>query len=262
MRYKVIQTQLNEVKKYLYKKVIYSEDLTIYTQYKKPITIGHKRLPYESIINFDNVEDALSYIEDKQSKKPPQEVLDKKSNTRTKEKIKDVIRSNIGSKSYFLTLTFAYNITSYKEALEYWVKFIRRFKHQFKYDLQYLVVVEIQEEREIKYGHAVIHFHCILFNGRYIKDLKWLESIWSHGAINYKKIHNYSEPERISNYISKYLSKQKIDGRKYFTSKNIKKPQVLLSCDFASKDFLQALDSSQVKTKTRKHAYIHVVSTK
>jgi hypothetical protein len=218
-------------------------------------------LNHKQTVEFNNIEEAFAYIEDKRSHLAPQEVIDERAMTRTKNNIKDVIRSNIGPKSYFLTLTFEENITEYKVALEYWVKFIRRFKKQFKYDLQYLVVVEIQEEREIKYGHAVIHFHCILFNGRYVKDLKWLESIWSHGAINYKKIHDFSEPERISNYVSKYLSKQKIDGRKYFTSKNIKKPQVMLSCDFDSKDFLQALDSSQVKTKTRRHAYIHTLST-
>jgi len=246
------------------KRTIYNDKLTIYTEYKKAIIRGHKRMiiPKDNLI-FDTVEEAMQYMEQQENKKTPQEIIDSKVNKRVKERIKEVIRSNIGAKSYFLTLTFAQEITSYKEALEYWKKFIRRFKKQFKYDLKYLCVVEIQEQREIKYGQGVIHFHTMLFNGRYVKDLKWLESIWAHGTINYKKIHDWSEPERVSNYFGKYLTKQNIAGKKYFTSRNIKKPQVDISCDFEINEFMEALQSPQAKIKTtnKPHAYIYTVET-
>lgn len=217
---------------------------------------GFQRMKYDDdvkpnvMLKFDNVESALEYLE---RKKKRNETI---ALNRARDNIKDIILSNMSPKSYFLTLTFADNVTEYKEAIKHWYKFIRWFKTQFRYELRYLVVVERQER-------GAIHYHCLLFNARYIKDLQWLESKWGQGAINYKYVKDWSRPDVIARYLGDYLTESSIDGKKYFTSKNIIKPKVDISNETPIDKLMEALQSPQshVRVKSTKYSYISYVKT-
>ncbi len=141
---------------------------------------------------------------------------------RARRMIRCLVNSNIGVHgdeiAKFLTLTFKEIITSLKDANYEFKKFRQRLEYRFQIRLAYLCVPEFQKR-------GAVHFHVIIFNLPYI-DAKELAQIWEQGFIKVNKIENVTN---VGAYISKYLSKDKIDARFegekcYFYSRSLQKP--------------------------------------
>lgn len=130
---------------------------------------------------------------------------------------------------FFLTLTFAENITDIVYANKEFTKFIQRFNYELfsqkKMKLAYIAVPQFQER-------GAVHYHCVLFNMPFIKNDVYgtIRKIWRHGRfVNLEKITNSWSIHR---YLRRYMKKNFEDGRlkskrKYFASRSILRPIVL-----------------------------------
>ena len=138
---------------------------------------------------------------------------------RTRKDIQDILNANLDDRSYFLTLTFKENLKDYKKANNRFHYYIRHKNENIKY----LAIKEHQKR-------GAIHYHLIVFDIEE-EDLKKLKSSWTYGFSHSKKITNKYIPS-ISNYLTKYLTKEKNQlveaGYRIFTkSRNLKKPLVI-----------------------------------
>lgn len=174
----------------------------------------------------------------------PEEIKEKKtvnrklSMLRAKKNLTRLINSNIyqyfkpNGKPYppvFLTLTFKEDIRDQKTANELFSLFIKRLNYEVTHSkintLKYSVVVEFQD----KTRNGVIHYHVIFYNLPFIKT-DTLSEIWNHGFL---KINEVNKSKSISNYVTKYMSKNfeddRLDGHKrYFSSRGLIKPKTYL----------------------------------
>jgi len=131
---------------------------------------------------------------------------------------------------FFLTLTFAENITDLKEANRLFSKFIQRLNYLLtgkkKSYLAYLSVPEFQKR-------GAIHYHVIIFNLPYMPHRVYhtLIQLWGKGRIQLVKVDCM---DRLINYLSKYMVKSsdpRLNGKKrYFASRVCLRPQI--SYDF------------------------------
>ncbi|MGW8014700.1 rolling circle replication-associated protein [Staphylococcus xylosus] len=166
-----------------------------------------------------------------------------RSNTRAKQNLKDLILLNFTDYFSFITLTFKENLTHIESANYIFKTFIRRLKYYLKskFDInkiKYICIPEFQKR-------GAIHFHMLCDIPPFIpyKDLihMWKKSIYknkkiklnkSDGSLYIKSSNKQKEsPERIANYLTKYLTKQSSDtrfiGKKtYFCSRNLKRPHI------------------------------------
>ena len=162
---------------------------------------------------------------------------------RARQKLYRIILSNINekqkNKNLFLTLTFKENMKDMKKANYEFKKFIQRFSFYMKKKLKYITVVEFQER-------GAIHFHTLLFDIPYIKDLpKIVNKLWNNGRIDIKPIINI---RNISAYVSKYIRKGFFDKRlsknkAYFCSRNCTYPEEWRD----SKNIDRIMDRSKMK---------------
>lgn len=177
-----------------------------YYQYEKPIYWG-----------FQNIQKISG-----SSKNEERTTL---SINRARQKLYKIILSNIDEKqkykNLFLTLTFKKNITDIKYANYEYKKFIQRFNFYLKTKIKYITVIEFQ-------NRGAIHYHTLLFNIPYIKDLHLkITEIWKHGMTEIKPI---KDIKNISAYVSKYIRKGFFDkklsrNKAYFCSRNCTYPQ-------------------------------------
>lgn len=166
-----------------------------------------------------------------------------RSNIRAKNTLKDLILLNFTNDFAFITLTFKENLTHIESANYIFKMFIKRLRYYLKSKfsitkLKYICVPEFQKR-------GAIHFHILCDIPSFIpyKDLinMWQKSISKNkkiilqnkGGSLYIKFSNKQKetPERITNYLTKYLTKQNSDkrfmGKKtYFCSRNLKRPYV------------------------------------
>ena len=104
-------------------------------------------------------------------------------------------------------------------------KFIQRLKYHYGY-FKYLAVVEFQKS-------GAIHYHMLSDFG-YIEHSD-LEKIWENGFVwinDLLKSNNGKPVDNVGAYIVKYMDKDILDARlmgkkAYFTSKNLKKPEII-----------------------------------
>lgn len=141
---------------------------------------------------------------------------------RAKREIIDIIKLNLTPASCLLTLTYRENMQDYNRAYKDFKYFVDRIKYNFKIDLRYLRVIELQER-------GAIHFHVVIFNDEFIK-IKYndIYNLWGNGAVHIRKIENLDSTtfDKIGNYLGKYLSKSKNiawNKRIYTTSRNLKR---------------------------------------
>ncbi len=129
---------------------------------------------------------------------------------------------------FFLTLTFENNIQDLKLANRIFSKFIQRFNYKLTNAkgsyLQYIGVVEFQKR-------GTVHYHIIIFNLPYIRKTvyKTIRELWGQGRIDLRMV---KKTKTLVSYLSKYMVKEsesgKLSGKKrYFTSRNIKRPIIL-----------------------------------
>lgn len=152
---------------------------------------------------------------------------------RTKNTIYELSKSN--DWEYFITLTFdpkRYDSTNYDEVTKILTEFMHRMRKIKSKDLTYMIVPEFHADGR-KY-----HFHGLLAN---IGDIKMIPSghldkdandiynmpAWIYGFSTATKI---KDTVRASAYITKYITKECVQHTKYkkryYASRNIKRPEV------------------------------------
>lgn len=244
------------MRKVTIKKQYYGDNFIEYVNYNKPYYTGYCRAPKqttyldgspiektatEKLIQFKTIEEALEYCEMIQE---TQRIITMR---RTKKKITEIIMANISLKSYFLTFTFDKDITNIYEANRYWTKFMMRLKYNYGVEFAYICIPERQPKSKR------IHYHVILFNGFNMKQ-EDLKKIWGGGFIKIKKIRDITQPKRLANYFMNYMTKdeqnEEITGKKYFTSRKIKRKKSVYVDDYESiEEFFKELDTANDDSK-------------
>ena len=151
------------------------------------------------------------------------------SNNRAKQKIYELARSN--EWEYFLTLTFAkdrYNYDVLTEKLKNW---INRTKKKYAPDMKYIFVPELHKD-------GALHFHGIVSDigslplvdsGHKDKDGKIIYNIdcYKMGFTTATKV---TDSGRVASYLTKYITKDLMSyskgKKKYWASRNLKKPNI------------------------------------
>lgn len=163
----------------------------------------------------------------------------RRSNSRAKKRIQDLINLNFTNDFSFLTLTYRENLMNIELSNKIFTSFIRRLKYYLKQkktftNFKYIAVLENQKR-------GSIHYHIICNLPKYI-NFKDLIKIWNKTIKQNKNIKTkggsikvkFSEDshynsENLGFYLTKYLTKNFDNplfcGKKlYFCSKNLKKP--------------------------------------
>lgn len=197
---------------------IYSYETYVKVNYKRKKRIAIKRN------KCDFNENTKIYIRDS-------------SLRRTRSRIKRIIQSNDDFKT-FLTLTFKENITELEIANKCFHNFIKRLKRIYQ-DLKYLAVPEFQKR-------GAVHYH-ILLNIAFISNEK-LAKIWGHGFV---MINEIKLIDNIGAYVAKYLQKSLFDKRyfgmrKFFYSRNLKKPTVAIFTRNVAIEIVAELGKSKI----------------
>lgn len=152
--------------------------------------------------------------------------------------IRRLVDMNYNSRSSFLTLTqdpkrngfFGDNV---KEGNYQFELFIKRLKYYLKKNypkntLKYLACWEYQKNAGIYCEKGNLHYHIILFDFPFI-DVKVLAKLWGHGTIQIHRIDKYGK-DKAGLYVSKYFAKdldvKQHKQKAYFTSRNLKKPEI------------------------------------
>jgi hypothetical protein len=130
----------------------------------------------------------------------------------------------------FITFTFKDDIRDVEYANRIFSDFMQRLNYALtgskKYILQYLSVIEFQDENR----NGVIHYHVLFFNLRYMTRIyDEIKRIWKHGNVNVQSIRHIKD---LGKYLVKYMSKNVKDERlkgkkKYFVSRGLKHWRVI-----------------------------------
>lgn len=152
-----------------------------------------------------------------------QEFKTQESKYKTRKKIRDILTLNLNINSNFVTLTYKENQMDYKIATREFNNFLTNFNKQHSEKLKYIVIKEHQKR-------GAIHYHMITFNHEKIKWRKY----WSHGRVHIQPIQDIQFPEKIANYMVKYLTKNKkgyksveVGFRAFGYSRNLEKEEVI-----------------------------------
>ena len=179
---------------------------------------------------------------------------------------------NYNSWEYFITLTFDFREVgeySHDKAIELLTKWINNQKHQNR-DMTYLLVPEFHK----KSGH--IHFHGLIANvpkwrfsearnpntNRLIKE----NGLQIYNLDNYKlgftTISLIQDQEKVSNYISKYATKELItlkNKKRYWYSRNLDKPKTeYLYLEDNLSDYLEVSRISYINTFEKSNCTVEV----
>jgi len=133
-------------------------------------------------------------------------------------------------KPQFITYTFAENITDVTHANECYTNYIKRLNyhtHKTKKSLlKYIAVIEFQKR-------GAVHYHTIFFNLPEIDEEKERETrefaeIWNHGFIQIVPLYSHNAGFYMAKYMTKdLLDKRLLGRRRYFCSKNLKRPIII-----------------------------------
>lgn len=143
---------------------------------------------------------------------------------RSRKKITEILMNNLDLKSYFLTLTYANDVTDYNVALKQFNKFVIYANRVISKPLKYICMKELQKSSR----DGVIHYHLVVFDIE-IEDILKLKSCWFNEGYVYLKKINDLNAKRIANYITSYITDPekgqliKSNYRLFSTSSNLKK---------------------------------------
>ncbi|MFW0837517.1 MAG: rolling circle replication-associated protein [Candidatus Komeilibacteria bacterium] len=177
-------------------------------KYKKPVWRDYKKKDNNNNTQKEPIQlNAFKQLEIKKQKA----IF---SLNRTKTEIRRLTNAN-PQLNKFMTLTFAKNITSLKEANYIFNQFVKRILYKYP-DFEYLAVPEFQKRGAVHY-----HLLCRLP----FMEISELEFVWGQGFIRVNEINNVNN---IGAYVCKYLSKDMFDDRtfgkkKFFHSQTLKK---------------------------------------
>jgi len=176
---------------------------------------------------------------------------------RCREKINDLVEANrCAITPRFLTLTFAENITSLREAHAHWQIFIRRLRKMLG-NVKYLCVIEFQKR-------GAVHYHVLFFDMRAKRGLKKsIEEMWGKGFVKFKNVRALEKIEYLGLYLAKYLQKDVMDARligekAFFGSKNLTKVERYRDENFCAEMLLRE-DLSCAKMEVYTSAHFGVI---
>ncbi|MCC2339654.1 hypothetical protein OCF13_16890 [Bacillus tropicus] len=171
----------------------------------------------------------------------------KTSINRARKKIRRLLECNFPNQYAFVTLTFdpskGIDVTDIDECYEKFIYFKKRVSRYLDKKglpkFKYLGVTEFQDENR----QGAIHYH-IICNLIEI-HLKQLQELWQYGWMHKTTITSDSaENEKISNYIKKGITDNRLNGRKrYFHSHGLKQP--IITEIESYKEFYNRLDQCQ-----------------
>lgn len=203
-------------------------------------TTHYKLIQTPKEIEFFHYEKPIFYDFDNKRRRANLEVKDdetKKQNRerslyRSRARLRRLVNANVDEwasitgKRYrplFLTLTFRENIIDLQSANYEFTKFIQNLNYLIGFKksiIKYLVVPEFQKR-------GAVHYHVIIFNLPFVDNIyDKLNRIWGNGFMLLKSLDKINN---IGNYISKYMSKGKVDlrlisNKAYFASHGLKQP--------------------------------------
>ena len=135
-----------------------------------------------------------------------------------------IINANFGGADYFLTLTYAHEVTI-DEAKKEFSKFCGRLKTHRRRNgltpLKYIAVIETQGRS------GRVHHHVILnaFDGLSMKEAaEILETKWGLGTILLKRLNKNQPDNRLATYITKENAKK--GAKRWSSSRNLKQPEI------------------------------------
>jgi len=94
-------------------------------------------------------------------------------------------------------------------------------------EFRYIAVPEFQKR-------GAVHYHCVFFNLPFVDSVyDVISSLWSNGFVFVQSVSSF---QHLSNYISKYFTKDSMDSRlngrrSYFCSRGLFRPDVYLGSD-------------------------------
>jgi hypothetical protein len=124
----------------------------------------------------------------------------------------------------FLTLTYADNVTSLKQASKDIALFLRKVNVYLKKigenRLKYVLVYENQIR-------GALHFHVILFNLPFTEK-SLLESMWRHGFLHISAPKNKRDMNKVvAGYVSSSFSGNVKGKKRFYTSKGLKRSRII-----------------------------------
>lgn len=137
-----------------------------------------------------------------------------------------VVASNLGGSSspLLVTITYRDNVTDLKEGYKDFSAYIQTLRHKFGKNFRYISVPEFQKR-------GAVHFHALFWGlptevFLQEREARTLAELWGNGFIYLKETDGN---EKLSFYLSKYMSKAFIDPRlknqkSYVASRNILRP--------------------------------------
>ena len=164
---------------------------------------------------------------------------------RARREIIELIRLNLVPDSCLLTLTYKENEQNYDKANTDFKNFVKKIKYNYRMELQYVRVIELQKR-------GAIHFHVVVFNPDFCRiPYNDIYKAWGHGAVHIRRIDVLDDvtADRVGNYLGKYLTKSKdiaVNKKIYTTSRNLKrleKQRIVIEDVEQSAYFLERLAS-------------------
>jgi len=209
-----------------YAKVItYGNNLEIYQYEESPKGTGRRPRKPEGT---DRVSDLPVYRASQQEKQERQQAKRKDNARRAGMAFRRLVSANLSESDVpvLFSFTYAENITDPARARKDFNSFARAIRSQLKNEIRYICVAEFQKR-------GVIHLHALFWGIPDVlvereRSTRFFATLWKQGFIDLVKTDGN---ERISGYLSKYMSKSFADSRMYLkkayiSSQNCLRPKV------------------------------------
>lgn len=159
---------------------------------------------------------------------PTPDDVKKVNQKRREEKLRRIILTNFKRDDVYLTLTYAKEPESYKEAKKKLSKFLRTLRRKYRKagkELKYIYTTESRGKR--------IHHHLLLNYENGVCSRELVQECWKEGIINYYAYLHYDggteDARRMASYLIKETGRSIREGDQkvsYVPSRNLKKPKV------------------------------------
>lgn len=181
-----------------------------------------------------------SGIRGTQQDEKTQELYRQQSAIRAGSRIRELVLAN--NLKYMWTLTYSDEITDAEQVKIDFNNFKRNLNHRTGKNINYVAVIEIQEERSQKAGKDILHLH---FATDKRIDIKKVNEAWKKGFVF---VSEYSgDIGKVSGYLSKYIKKgidstaiRDKEQKRYMTSKGLAKP-LRITLVTSQEDYLKFL---------------------
>jgi len=200
---------------------------------------------------------AGSGIRGTQQDEKTQELYRQQSAIRAGGRIRELVLAN--DLKYMWTLTYSDEITDAEQVKIDFNNFKRNLNHRTGKNINYVAVIEIQEERSQKAGKNILHLH---FATDKRINIKKVEEAWKKGFVF---VSEYSgDIGKVSGYLSKYIKKG-IDStairgkeqKRYMTSKGLAKP-LRITLITSQEDYLKFLPIANVVKEFEEGIWLQV----